>query len=302
MEGMYPPPGSRPGYPDPRASYAPPPPAGFYAGYYSPAPPPVPQVPQGSQRRPGPVLDRTVAEIRQQDRSSWTFQTVVLPIAATVAVIALGLALASSLSGTAGTARTVAAVVLNIAPELLLLAVAYLAGRTIAARNGGWARTFGLAGLTRRDLLWALAAFGAVFLARIWVGVVATILSGGRAAAEAQNIKLSHVTPLAVTVLLISGVLLAPVLEELIFRGLVLRGLMRRMPFWPAAIISTVVFGLFHTYEVDTLAGAITLAASVSTLGLANCLLNRITNRLSPGMLVHAATNLLATLLLIALA
>lgn len=39
---------------------------------------------------------------------------------------------------------------------------------------------------------------------------------------------------------------LAPLGEELLFRGLLLRGLARRMPFWPAALISSVLFASAH--------------------------------------------------------
>jgi hypothetical protein len=47
------------------------------------------------------------------------------------------------------------------------------------------------------------------------------------------------------------------------FRGLMLRTFMRAMRFWPAAILSSLVFALLHTYEVSTLAGAVTLAGVV---------------------------------------
>ncbi len=41
-------------------------------------------------------------------------------------------------------------------------------------------------------------------------------------------------------------VVLAPLGEELLFRALLLRGLARRMPFWPAALISSVLFASAH--------------------------------------------------------
>lgn len=41
-------------------------------------------------------------------------------------------------------------------------------------------------------------------------------------------------------------VVLAPLGEELLFRGLLLRGLARRMPFWPAALLSSVLFTSAH--------------------------------------------------------
>jgi hypothetical protein len=51
------------------------------------------------------------------------------------------------------------------------------------------------------------------------------------------------------------------------------------------------LFAVFHVYEVHTVLGAVTLAASVGVLGLGNCWLVRITGRLTPGIMVHAAFN-----------
>jgi membrane protease YdiL (CAAX protease family) len=45
---------------------------------------------------------------------------------------------------------------------------------------------------------------------------------------------------------IVALVLLAPLGEELLFRGLLLRALVRRMPFWPAAVLSAVLFALCH--------------------------------------------------------
>jgi len=39
---------------------------------------------------------------------------------------------------------------------------------------------------------------------------------------------------------------IAPLGEELLFRGLLLRALVRRMEFWPAAVVSGVIFGIAH--------------------------------------------------------
>ena len=52
--------------------------------------------------------------------------------------------------------------------------------------------------------------------------------------------------PWQVTLTVISLVVLAPLGEELLFRGLLLRGLARRMPFWPAALISAALFASAH--------------------------------------------------------
>jgi uncharacterized protein len=83
------------------------------------------------------------------------------------------------------------------------------------------------------------------------------------------------------------------------FRGLLLRALMTRFGFWPAAIVSTGIFAAVHTYEVNTLVGALTLAGAVATIGLTNCVLVRLTNRLTPGIAVHAGLNALGAAILI---
>ena len=49
---------------------------------------------------------------------------------------------------------------------------------------------------------------------------------------------------LAITVF--SLVVLAPLGEELLFRGLLLRALVRRLRFWPAAVITSVLFTAAH--------------------------------------------------------
>ena len=65
-------------------------------------------------------------------------------------------------------------------------------------------------------------------------------------------------------------------------------------------MLSTFIFAALHTYEVHTLTGALTLAAAVGCLGIVNCYLNRLTARLAPGMLVHAAFNLVAVIVVVA--
>jgi membrane protease YdiL (CAAX protease family) len=97
-------------------------------------------------------------------------------------------------------------------------------------------------------------------------------------------------------VLGVYAVLIAPVIEETLFRGVLLRSFMRRLTFWSAAVVSSAIFGALHTYEVSTLAGRITLAVNVGLLGVVNCLLARITGRLTPAIMLHATGNLFAFL------
>jgi membrane protease YdiL (CAAX protease family) len=52
--------------------------------------------------------------------------------------------------------------------------------------------------------------------------------------------------PWQIVLTVIAVVVLAPLGEELLFRGLLLRALVRRMRFWPAAIISALLFAAAH--------------------------------------------------------
>jgi membrane protease YdiL (CAAX protease family) len=101
--------------------------------------------------------------------------------------------------------------------------------------------------------------------------------------------------PLPVTaVSLIEYVLLAPVFEELAFRGLLFGVLRRRFQWMPAAFISAGIFALAHGYG---LIGFL----SVFWSGLMWAWIYERTGSLLPGMIAHAANNLLVCLSVIAL-
>ena len=224
----------------------------------------------------------------------------VLSVGALVGLIVVGIVASDVIHPHGNAARTAYAVVANVIVEALLGLAVWGAGREVAARNGGWAITFGLRRPRWSDAKWVAAGIGITFLTRGIVVAVANGLSHGRASREAENLQVHHIDAVTVVLLIAVVVVAAPIIEELVFRGLLLRTFMRRMPFWPAAASSTLIFAALHTYEVSTLVGAITLAASVACLGLTNCWLNRRTDSLAPGMIVHASFNLLAVIVLVA--
>ena len=78
---------------------------------------------------------------------------------------------------------------------------------------------------------------------------------------------------------------------------MILRTVMRRHGFWPAAIASSLLFGLFHTYQLDTLAGAALLGVSTAIFGLGQCMLVRRHVRLTGAIGVHSLNNVVAALL-----
>lgn len=242
------------------------------------------------------VLDEQARLSRDRDPRSWGVRTWLGPLLALAAVIVAGNVVVPLVAPHRGTARVVVGVVTEIGGELVLLAALLAFGRAVAAREGGWRTAFGLDRVRGSDWLPWITGFGIIYACRTAVMLVAAVLTSGRAVTEANNLGGGRLTALSIVVLALVAVVLAPVTEELMFRGLLLRSFLRRMSFWPAAVLSSLLFALFHVYEVHTLLGAVTLALSVGALGLGNCFLVRITGRLTPGIMVHATYNALTLL------
>jgi hypothetical protein len=95
-------------------------------------------------------------------------------------------------------------------------------------------------------------------------------------------------SPATVAAGTIDGVVWAPIFEELAFRGLLYPTLRLRLPPWPAALLSAALFGVAHGYGLQGFA-AVTWSGMIWALGYER------TRSLLPGMLAHAASNLLAT-------
>ena len=59
----------------------------------------------------------------------------------------------------------------------------------------------------------------------------------------AQNFDLSTASPV---LMILAVCIVGPIAEELVFRGMIFGKLRRAFSFWPAAIISGIMFGVFH--------------------------------------------------------
>ncbi len=101
-------------------------------------------------------------------------------------------------------------------------------------------------------------------------------------------------SPSVTMVSLLEYVILAPLFEELAFRGLLFAILRRRFRFFPAALISALIFGLAHGYGVVGL-------ISVCWSGVLWAWIYEKTGSLAPGILAHAINNLLVCLAVLAL-
>lgn len=80
------------------------------------------------------------------------------------------------------------------------------------------------------------------------VGLPLTILFSALSGEDARTPDQlpQHLTGLAVVASVVLAVFVAPVVEETFFRGILFRSIRDRRGFWPAALISGVVFGLVH--------------------------------------------------------
>ena len=248
---------------------------------------------------PRPPLDVTVERLQREDAIAWGTRPVLIPLITYVVLIVGGVVASNTIAPSHGNGARVFDVVANVVLESVLGTAVYVAGRDVARRNGGWGATFGLRWPRGKDVLWGLAGIGIAFGARLVIAVVAAVATHGKALRESENIHVKSVTVFTAILLIAVVVIAAPFVEEIVFRGLLLRTFLRRMSFWPAALLSTAIFALGHTYEVSTVEGAITLAAVVGSLGLTNCILNRYTDRLAAGMIVHASFNGLAVAVLL---
>lgn len=106
-------------------------------------------------------------------------------------------------------------------------------------------------------------------------------------------LKEGQSAPLTTLGILASASLAAPFCEEVFFRGFVFTGLLKRMPLWPAALLSAVIFGVAHA-DLGSLVPLI-------IIGVALAWARWRTDSIWPGIVIHAANNTAAAVLLLPL-
>ena len=87
----------------------------------------------------------------------------------------------------------------------------------------------------------------------------------------------------------IRAVIVTPVVEELIFRGLVFRRMKEYTSFWPAAIVSSILFGVYHMNLIQGIYAFL--------FGIIICILYDRYGHLAAAVLVHFGANLLSVIL-----
>lgn len=178
-------------------------------------------------------------------------------------------------------ARVVNYLVLPGVGLLLLHDAVPLLGRR-SVRDALWAHGLAPRRSWRRDALRGLALFFAIALAYLGAyaisKLVPSLLAGGDESAYWRNISIPLIVLLSAT---------AGLTEEFLFRGVLLRALGRVMPWWPAALLQAVLFGLIHAGY-----GTWTHVLAPAVFGLGMAWVARVLGVL-PAALLHAQVNVL---------
>jgi membrane protease YdiL (CAAX protease family) len=137
-------------------------------------------------------------------------------------------------------------------------------------------------------LTWIL--FLAVFVV---IGSLLNSLSPGLNQ-EHQDVGFNHInTSLERSLAFISLVIFPPFGEEILFRGYLFTGLRKVWRFWPAMLVTSLMFGAPHLLEADH---GLLWSGAIETfvLSIFLCFLRERTGALYAGILVHMLNNLIA--------
>ncbi len=127
---------------------------------------------------------------------------------------------------------------------------------------------------------WTFAAYGGFFLFLVIYGLI--VQPDPQEIIEEIEQERETLKLVALGVLV---VLAAPIAEEVFFRGFLFGGLRGRMSFWPAALISGLLFGLVH------LPGGPLQVPPLAVFGVLLAWLYERTGSLGPPILMHAIQN-----------
>ena len=215
----------------------------------------------------------------------WTVIVIIGYIAATYIVMG-GLYLMAN--AFPGEVRVTSAVLLGARAITAVLTLVIVVAVTYAMKAGRVSlRTLGLDRLPLwKDL--ALTVAGAV----VYVAFATLLLSIARTfpffdAAQPQQLGSTALFGFERLVAFLALVVVIPIVEEVIFRGF-LYGKLREsgMPFWPAAIAVSVLFGVAH--------GQVNVGIDVFCMSMVACYLREMTGSIWAGVLLHMVKNAVA--------
>jgi uncharacterized protein len=187
-------------------------------------------------------------------------------------------------------------------PDLSSLGAKLVAQALLAVTLVGVAFTIGAVGFgaaspqslgLRRPLRSPVGLAAAAYLGYIVIAVAYSSVIHPQQEDVTRDLGFGH----GVLGALAAGILIviaAPVSEEIFFRGFIFGGLRRRLSFPVAAVISALIFGLFHY----TGPGSIGVVPQLGFLGFALAWVYEETGSIYPTVAIHALNNALAFALL----
>lgn len=177
-------------------------------------------------------------------------------------------------------------------------AMLWLTNLFLKRRKTDWAR-IGLVRFKERDVGVAFLGFWA-YLASVFV--VMSLLAAFVPGIDLEQQQEIGFTPdtrgPALILVFISLVLLAPVVEEVLVRGVLFTGLRAKLSFWPAALVTSLLFGLAHLQLNDGQAPLWTAVADTFVLAMVLAYLRERTGGLWAPIILHVMKNGLAFVLL----
>jgi membrane protease YdiL (CAAX protease family) len=166
-----------------------------------------------------------------------------------------------------------------IAQELFLLGAALWFG---PLKRGAPLATLGLRKPEEASSPWLFACALAAGALPIALGYDALLaLAGVDAGGTLPEGAVHQAGPLVVV--LLGSVVLAPVIEEIFFRGFIFGGIEPRLSWLPAALLSSLLFGLAHL--------SLLLLPAYAAIGFLFAWSYRRTGSLTPGIVAHVLTN-----------
>jgi len=181
--------------------------------------------------------------------------------------------------------------------QLLLSVTIYTIGMMVlliepyAVRRMAMQQVRTLIGLARRPILkdigYGLIAWGAYMALTVVGTLIIKSLTPGVDLDQAQDVGFKNITDsLDIFYAFLVIVIIAPIVEEIVFRGYLYGSLRPRMPWWLAAVIVSLLFGIVH--------GQINLAIDTFFLSMVICYLRDRTGAIWSGIFVHSLKNALA--------
>lgn len=164
-------------------------------------------------------------------------------------------------------------------------------------------RMIGLKKPVPRDLAYALAGFGAYFVATIVAHMVISALVPGIDFSQEQELPFEpgSVAGIGLVLVFIGLVVMPPLVEETLFRGFIYSGLLTQLNKFKAVLVTSFLFAIAHLQFGS--GNALLWAAAIDTFVLSVILiyLRDATKSLAAPMLLHGLKNGLAFVILFVL-